>query len=208
MRPEHGDVCFVYRPRVGVEDVRSLGDVQRFFLVLAPAQAGERPRFRRIVVGRKRLPDPSAHEREWAFVAEVSESLDGWLRVQPEARSAGKGRYQLSEHDGHTHLAYVLRSPRQSADTQRLFNIRPEASYIVAAVNPEAPPPPSLGLRPSRRADIPPSVIERFRGRRWMPLSPDLLDVEGLEFVLIGAAEDAGAELDDELERANAADPR
>jgi hypothetical protein len=44
-------------------------DVQRFFFVLRPD--GKRL-FREIIVGRKRLPDPDSHEREWAFVAEVS----------------------------------------------------------------------------------------------------------------------------------------
>jgi hypothetical protein len=33
---EQGDVFFFYRPRVGVEEVRRLDDVQRFFVVLEP----------------------------------------------------------------------------------------------------------------------------------------------------------------------------
>jgi hypothetical protein len=33
---EQGDVFFFYRPRVGVEEVRGLDDVQRFFCMLEP----------------------------------------------------------------------------------------------------------------------------------------------------------------------------
>jgi hypothetical protein len=33
---ESGDVFFFCRPRVGVEEVRELGDVKRFFIVLKP----------------------------------------------------------------------------------------------------------------------------------------------------------------------------
>ena len=36
---ERGDIFFFYRPRVGVEQVRSLDDVQRFFVVLRPDDA-------------------------------------------------------------------------------------------------------------------------------------------------------------------------
>jgi hypothetical protein len=34
---ERGDVFFFYRPRIGVDEVRRLDDVQRFFLVLEPS---------------------------------------------------------------------------------------------------------------------------------------------------------------------------
>jgi len=52
---ERGDVFFFYRPRVEREEADDLEDVQRFFLVLRP---DGRQRFRELVVGRKRLPDP------------------------------------------------------------------------------------------------------------------------------------------------------
>jgi hypothetical protein len=55
---EKGEVFIFYRPRVGLDEVRDLADVQRFFFVIEPDAAR---RFRRIVVGRKRLPDPLQH---------------------------------------------------------------------------------------------------------------------------------------------------
>jgi hypothetical protein len=220
---EHGDIAFFYRPRVGVEDVDELADVQRFLLVLAPERS---PRQRTLVVGRKRLPDPREHERGWAFVADVTddpaavrEELEGrayetrtrGIRLQPPARPAGEGRYAIAEHDGHTHLAYVLELPRRPGPAQDAFRIRPEASYVVAVRNPRAPAPAGTGLSPRQRADYPPELLERFGERRFTPLDdPRLLDYEGAEIVLIGAAEDVEAELgirlDPEDERVETAD--
>ncbi|MCW3004883.1 MAG: hypothetical protein JWQ20_4181 [Conexibacter sp.] len=120
---ERGDVCFLYRSRVGVEEVRSLDDVARFFVILDPDGRG---RERLLIVGRKRLPDPSRHERAWAIVAkaaerpgELGEDLGAreyetrtrGRRTQQEARPVGEGRYVLADHDGHTHLAYTLELP-------------------------------------------------------------------------------------------------
>lgn len=205
---ERGDVFFFFRPRIGVEQVRALDDVARFFVVLDP-DARERDRL--LVVGRKRLPDPSRHERAWALVAEVTERPEELLedlepreyetrtrglRRRPEARPVGEGRYVLADHDGHSHLAYGLELPPEPGPAQRLFNIDRQASFIVAVRNPEAPAPAGTGLPPGRRAALPPDVVERFRGRRWLAVDdPALLDHNGVELVLIGAGEDVEAEL-------------
>jgi hypothetical protein len=209
---EQGDVFFIYRPRVGVEEVRGLDDVQRFFLVLEPEQRGL---FRRLVVGRKRLPDVRGHERVWAFVAEVTEdpkglrgelertvyeTRTGGVRVQPEARPAGEGRYALVDHDGHTHLAYVLELPPHPGAAQRVFRIEREASYVIAVRNPDAPAQPGTGLPPRRRPQYPERLHARVAGRRFSPVDPpELLDYEGTEIIIIGAAADAEAELGVEL---------
>jgi hypothetical protein len=220
---EHGDLLFVYRPRVGVDEVDQLADVQRFLLILAPDGS---PRHRTMVVGRKRLPDAREHERGWAFVsdvadepAEVRDELEGrayetrtrGMRVQPPARPAGEARYAIAEHDRHTHLAYVLELPRDPGPAQEAFRIRPEASYVVAVRNPRAPAPDGTGLSPRQRAEYPPELLERFGERRFTPLDdPRLLDYEGAEVVLIGADEDVEAELgirlDPEEERVETAD--
>src|SRR5207244_8077300 len=103
-----------------------------------------RRRYRGIVVGRKRLPDPREHERVWAFVAEVGdnpqelhdelgrrayETRTRGVCVQPETRPAGEGRYAIVEHHGHTHLAYVLELPRQPGPAPGTFRIPPAASH-------------------------------------------------------------------------------
>lgn len=217
---EEGTVTFLYRPRVDREDVEGLDDVQRFYMVLAP---DGNDRFRLIILGRKRLPDPERHEREWGFVAEVGESPDELRdelepkeydtrtrghRVAPGARPVGEGRYAIVDHDGHTHLAYVLTHPPRPAELQRTFNIGKEASYVIAVRNPDAPAPPGAGLAPDDRALFPPRLRERFAGRRFISTDiPEFLDHERAELVLIGAAEDAsrelGIDLDAEDERAS-----
>src|ERR1700759_2570474 len=77
---ERGDIYFFYRPRVNVDEVRSLDDVQRLFFVL---HVDGTHRLRDIIVGTKHLPGPDSHERVWAFVAQVSdraEDLQSGLR--------------------------------------------------------------------------------------------------------------------------------
>jgi hypothetical protein len=210
---ERGDVFFFYRPRVDASEVDELADVQRFFFVLKP---GGRRRYRLVTVGLKRLPDPRRHERAWAFVADaptrpiaVREEVEGrtyptktrGIRVEPEARPVGEGNYAIVDHGGHTHFAYVLELPREPGPAQRTFNITKEASYVIAVRNPQAPAPRGAGLRDDRRAAYPDELLARFGGRRFAPVdTPELLDYEGAEIVLIGASDAPEAELGIELE--------
>jgi hypothetical protein len=210
---ERGDIFFFYRPRVDATEADDVDDVQRFFIVLKP---DGRRLFRELVVGRKRLPDPGSHEREWAFVddvmqspsklkqelqSEVYETKTRGLRVEPEARPAGEGRYALVDHDGHTHLAYALELPRRRGPVQKAFRIEREASYILAIRNPASSAPPGAGLPTRRRADYPRELLELFGHRRFVPANPpELLDYEGAEIVLIGGARDAERELGIDLD--------
>jgi hypothetical protein len=94
---EQGDVFFFYRPRVGADDVRRLDHVQRFFFVHEPQQ---RALFRRLIVVRKRLPDVRAHERVWAFVAEVAEDPEA-LREELERaayETRTRGTHSSAQH--------------------------------------------------------------------------------------------------------------
>jgi hypothetical protein len=219
---ERGDIFWFYRPRVGLSEVHSLRDVQRFFMVLHPDGG---TRLRELVIGTKRLPDPSRHERVWAIVARVfgneadfREELRRYVyqtktrgeRVQAEARPAGEGRYALVDHDGHTHLAYALELPKHVGEAQRALQIEPESSYIVAVRNPDTPAPPGVG-RSSRAPDLPDHLRARFRDRRFVPVdTPEWLDYEGVELVVIGAAgaasRELGIELDAEKEHLHDAD--
>jgi hypothetical protein len=181
---ERGTLLFLYRPRVGVERVRGVDDVQRFMVVLEPD--GKR-RARELIIGRKRMPDPATHEREWAFVADAAEELE----AVRDAEHAGEAGYALVTHEDHTHLEYVLHPPAPDR-LQRRLGIRREASYVVEVRNPDAPAPRGAGLPESRRADFPPALRERFGDRRFIPLDPpDLLDHVGVELVLIGAGVEA-----------------
>jgi hypothetical protein len=204
---ERGHIFFFYRPRVNHETVEGPDDVQRLSIVLLPRR---RRVVRRLILGRKRLPEPEAHERFWGFVDEVAERPDEiedeldreqyqtatrGLRMQPAARPAGEGVYGITRHEDHTHLVHQLELPRRPGEVQRELNIEPEASFIITVKNPEVPSPPGLG-NPHRRVELPQTLRERFAGRRFIAVDPPaLLDVEGIEFVLIGAAKDVDAEL-------------
>jgi hypothetical protein len=68
--------------------------------------------------------------------------------------------YALVDHDGHTHLTYVLELPPQPGDAQRVFRIEREASYRIAVRNPDVPAPPGTGL-PQRRGRSTPRSCTR-----------------------------------------------
>jgi hypothetical protein len=219
---EGGDIYFAYRPRVERKEAHQIEDVQRLFVILQPMRSSV---VRRLVVGRKRLPRPDEHERYWGFVDEVAdrpEAIEDDLERQryrtrtrgerqvAEARPAGEGRYSLVAHDDHTHMVYALELPRRPGSVQAELDIQPEASYIVATKNPELPSRPGVGLSADRRADLPDPLEQRFHGRRFIPADPELLNQEGVEFVLIGASDDVeqelGIHIDTEMETAATAE--
>jgi hypothetical protein len=208
---EEGDIFFCYRPTVDIDRVRGLADVQRFYVILKP---GSKPAFRRVIIGRKRLPGIEEHERTWGFVDlvtsradEIEDELDPITyetktrgrRQEPAVRPAGEGVYAVVDHDGHTHLAYALELPEAPGPVQVELNIKPAASLIATVRNPDAPAPetpPRAGLPPSRRPDYPAALKEKFGGRRFTNLDPpDFLDYPGTELVLIGASPDVTGEL-------------
>jgi hypothetical protein len=187
------------------EVLRGLEDVAAVFLVLHPA--GTR-RFRRVLLGRKRVPLQG--EREWARVERVVEGeaalaaeldLDVYetatrgLRVSPAAIAAGGGSYVLASHDDHTHLRARLELPSLPGDLAGAFALREEVDLIVAVRDPTRPDRPGTRGR-RRKARLPAPLVESFGGRAYAPAAPELLDHEGVELVLIGvdeAAEHAGA---------------
>jgi hypothetical protein len=216
---EDGDIYFLYKPRVQDEQVESLEEVQRLLVVLHP-WIGRRLRL--LVVGRKRLPELAAHDRFWGFVDAVVDRPDQLHdalerreygtrtrgeRVQPPARPVAEGAYVIARHDDHTHLAHQLEFPERPGEAQRELNIEREASYVLTVKNPQAPSPPGIERPRREKAELPPGLQDRFRGRRFLPVDPpDFLDHPGIEFLLIGAVHDAseelGLNLDAEVERA------
>lgn len=63
-----------------------------------------------------------------------------------------------------------------------------EGSYILTIKNPAKPSPPGVGLRDEQKAELPGHLREKFDNRRFINADPpDLLDYDGIEFVLIGA---------------------
>jgi hypothetical protein len=205
---ERGDIFFLYRPKLDVVSVRGVDDVQRFYTVLKP---NAKKLFRRIIIGRKRLPDTQRHERTWGFVDLVTpsaEQLDEEFdpqryetktrgeRLEPAARPAGEGVYIIALHENHTHLAYALELPKTPGEVQQQLNIRKQASIIVTVKNPDVDSPSRAGLPPSRKPEYPASLKRKFQDKRFVDLDPpDFLNYPGTELVLIGATADATREL-------------
>ena len=93
----------------------------------------------------------SSKERNWALntlttsnpddihkellAAEYMTETRGKRRIAA-AIPAGEGKYSIVKHDGHTELVYLLELPEIPGPTQREFEIRKEASYIVSVKNP------------------------------------------------------------------------
>jgi hypothetical protein len=208
---ERGDVYFFVRPRVEEEDPESLADVQNTYAILS--RSGAR-RYRMLIIGRKRLPDPeqSGRRRFWGFVErvtsdphEIAEALQAaeyrtktrGRRHQPAARPVGEGVYRIVRHDDHTHLAYALELPRQAGEIPEELNLAPEASYILSVKNPAKPSPRGAGLPDRDQAAYPQHLQDVFRGRRFTAADPpELLDHAGTEFVLVSASESPADELD------------
>ncbi len=203
---ERGNIYFFYRPAVGEEAPKGLVDVQRFHFVLSPER---RDLFRMITVGKKRLPEPDdAGQRFWGFVEKVgrtSEEIVGELERGPmrdgfgtrrSARPAGEGVYAIARHGNHAHLLYALELPAEPDEVQRELHIEKQGSYLLSVKNPLAGSPPSVGLDEERKADFPEDLQERFGDRRFIPLTPEFLDYEGAELLVMGSDEAPAEDLD------------
>jgi hypothetical protein len=192
---ERGEIRYWARPRIELAAIRNLADVQRFALTLAvPGRA------RLVAVGRKRMPDDHVRERAWAYVERVAPSVSDviaplgatsymtktrGLRHQAGAIEVARGTYAIVRHGTHAHLDATV----DVADREDLLadlRIASRASYIAAVFNPDAKwrnaneDEATPFREPSLYDDDP------FEGRRFAPLEPNLIDVEGAELVLVG----------------------
>ncbi|KAI7836840.1 hypothetical protein COHA_009293 [Chlorella ohadii] len=207
---EQGRVTFLYRPKVGKEEVGSLDDVQRFFMLLHPSKAGVKSRL--CVLGKKRLPSVRRHERFFGFVEATAESADELLeglgpqqyktktrgtRHLAAARAVGQGTYALAEHKDHVKL--LLEVPSTPGEAQLEFTIGEEGAFVLQVKNPEAHTEGDPGL--SDRAEYSGEKQREFGDYRWIsPRDTQLLDVPRCEFLLIGAREEMPAGLGEQLE--------
>jgi hypothetical protein len=149
---EHGDIYFFYRPKVGSERVKSINDVRRFFMVMAP-EGTERKKqkqlYRLFVIGKKSLPEirkseARASERYWARVGGIfqdaneltKELLSDEFREGDVARPVGEGKYAIVKHQTHAELAYILELPNEPGQAQDELGIEKEASYVISVINP------------------------------------------------------------------------
>ncbi|KAL4444582.1 hypothetical protein ABPG77_002399 [Micractinium sp. CCAP 211/92] len=199
---EQGTIQFFYRPKVGKEEVDSLDDVQRFFMLLRPDAAGVKSRM--CVLGKKRLPSARRHERFFCFVEATAEDpaelLEGLgpksyetrtrgTRHLEAARAVGEGTYALVEHPDRVNLVYKLEVPTTPGEAQLEFTIGEAGSFICQVKNPAGRGRDDPGL--DQKAEYPLEKQEEFQHYSWIPpRDPQLFEYEHCEFLLIGARQD------------------
>jgi hypothetical protein len=205
---EYGDIYFFYRPKVRSEEVNSIDDVRRFFMIIAPEegkQDGKKKHlYRLFVIGKKSLPnirksEARASERYWARVGGVFEDpieltkelLSDEFRKGDTARPVGEGKYAIVKHQNHGELAYILELPKDPGEAQKELGIEKEASYVISVINPKIPAPagyPSTEEPPKYPEEV---LKELSNTENFIPLSSDtkLIDYKNAQIILIGARE-------------------
>src|ERR671927_720661 len=188
--------------------------------------------YRLFLVGQKQLPEiveakSSSKERNWALnilttsnpedihkeflPAEYTTETRGKRRIAAAA-PAGEGKYSIVKHDGHTELAYLLELPEIPGPTQREFEIKKEASYIISVKNPEIKVPGFAAFYEDKKPQYSKHLIEKFGNRRWINIEdPELLNYENTQLLLIGARkkdveEELGIDIDEQKETEESAD--
>ena len=224
---EQGDIFFFYRPKVDTEEVEDLKDVQRFYMITAPQ---DNTRYRLFLIGQKQLPEivegkSTSEEKNWALhILTTSNSKDIQKELMPaeyttETRGkrrlaaavpAGEGKYVIAKHDNHTEFVYVLELPETPGPTQREFEIKKEASYIISLKNPDVKVPGFVASE--KNPEYPKTLKEKFGDKRWINVEePDFLNYENTQLLLIGARkknveEELGIDIDEEKETEKSAD--
>jgi hypothetical protein len=229
---EQGDIFFFYRPKVDTEEVEHIKDVQRFYMITSPEKRNKNI-YRLFLIGQKQLPEivegrSTSKERNWALnVLTTSNSEDIRRELLPaeyttETRGkrriaaavpVGEGKYCIVKHDNHTELAYILELPKIPGPTQREFEIKKEASYIISVKNPDVTIPGYAAFSTqNKKPNYPKYLRERFGDRRWIDVEdPDLLNYENTQVLLIGARkkdveEELGIEINEQRETDKSAD--
>lgn len=228
---EQGDIFFFYRPKVDTEEVKDIKDVQRFYMVTTPEKQKKNDIYRLFLIGQKQLPEiiegkSTSKEKNWALnilttsnpddvhkellPAEYTTETKGKRRLAAAA-PAGEGKYKIVKHDNHTELAYLLELPEIPGPTQKEFEIKKEASYIISVKNPEVNIP-GFATVSEKKPEYPKHIKEKFGDRRWINIEdPQLLDYENTQVLLIGARkkdveEELDIDIDEQKETENTAD--
>lgn len=181
---EEGAVSFLAVPHGPGVSSRLHGDVERFFLVLAPS--GRRP-LRRLSVRRRRLPDQARGQRFFAHVDRIAarpggltEDVRGRTRPRPRAgaRVLAVGRYALARHGNHVHLAYGLARACARGPLAAALGIAAGASFVLCVFRRSLPP----TRRPAANGPL-------------APATPERLDVLGAEVALVAGTRPDDARL-------------
>jgi|SRR5215203_1585696 len=216
---EQGDIFFFYRPKVSSNEIKSIDDVRRFYMVLCPedeqkiidntnndTNTKEKKVYRLFIIGKKSLPEirkteARSSERFWAQVGGIfydSKKLGEDLTAEEfrkgdAARPVGEGKYAIIEHQNHTELAFILEMPQEIGEAQKELGIQKEATYIITVINPNKPVPEGYRTAEAERPKYP-EDIEKYLNNiqdKFISLSHNLnlINYQNAQVVLIGARE-------------------
>ncbi|KAI4260886.1 MAG: hypothetical protein LQ352_000041 [Teloschistes flavicans] len=209
---EKGIIYFFFRGRVGIDEPSDVGNIARSYIILRPlphgAKLGDGPigddgHNRMLALPKKVLP-MSPKDRFMTFVEKANTSTEdiktnlsasdymtktAGSRHTPAAAPIGEGVYAITSTGRETHLAYILTLPAEISEVQKGVGLKQRGSFVTSAKNPETSAP--AGARLPKGAEYPKEILDEFRGRGWMPLTPKLLDYENTQFLIIGHNEGA-----------------
>ncbi len=193
---QKGSIYFFYRPKVQHSYAHSLDDVQGLLMVFKPIDLNKYIILR---IGKKRLPEATSY---FAFVEKVCGTVDDLKdqfkgedyktstegeRKISAAQCVGEGKYLFLSHEQHTHLCFQLTDFDKANILQREFHLTPQADYLISVKNPRTSSPTGAGLPSQEKATYPLNLQNNFGDYRFIPLtSPEFLNYEGAEFILIG----------------------
>ncbi|KAM3072153.1 hypothetical protein ACMFMG_008610 [Clarireedia jacksonii] len=204
---EKGIIYFFFRGRVGVEAPSGIEDVARSYFVLRPLPLGakigsgpleDRGNARLLALPKKVWPKSKRDrflvfvDRAGVSVEELREQMSGEDRATktagtshtPASTPIAEGIYAITSTDRESHLAYQITIPSSLSEVEEELGLNTKGSFVCSVKNPEAPSPANASV--GNPAKYPEGIQKKFRGLRWMPLEPELLDYEGAQMLIIG----------------------
>jgi hypothetical protein len=167
---ETGVINYFVRGKVDVEELKSIDDIARGYLVLRPipkdTDLTKRPlpndlTSRLLAVPKKELPQSTSH-RFMAFVDEpnmsYSKLVEGFLapgkhetktageRHVPSATPVGEGVYAITSTGNESHLAYISSLPQSKDNLHKTLGFHEKGSFLISTKNPKRPGPASARL--------------------------------------------------------------
>lgn len=193
---QKGNIYIFYRPKIQHSYASHIDDVQGLLLVLKP-ELNEN--YIIIRIGRKRLPEEeiffsfiekvchSASEVKNLFSKESYKTSTDEIHEINAAQCVAEGKYLLIDHDDHAHLCFQLDNFEKDSDLLKEFHLKEAADYLISVKNPKKHTPKGVGLPASEKAIYPEELQNYFSNYRFIPLkSPEFLNYEGAEFLIIG----------------------
>ncbi|KAL2835053.1 hypothetical protein BDW59DRAFT_2589 [Aspergillus cavernicola] len=146
----------------------------------------------------------SIKQLQESFIAGGSyETSTRGIREAPEAKPYAEGVYAITSTKRATHLVYHITLPEKPGEIQGDFGLGERGSWLLQSKNPKFPGPPNARLPkepefPKRSVVTPAlnvrimtshdSIQEKFRGLRWIPTEPELLDYPNAQVLMVGSA--------------------